>query len=873
MMDDSILQVFLDESHEHLSNIEQELLNVEQMGEKVDLSLVNKLFRALHSVKGGAGFMGLRKIQHLSHAMENVLNVMREGNLIPDSKIISTLLSSSDLLRTMLDNYTTSENEDISKCLTNLKLILEPDQGSQQKITNTEIDYIIDIKINNKDLIFSISEKTLSYSMIGNKHLYLLSFCTGIEENEQKEHSMEIAKELEGVGTIIESTVIKGKDKNDAKIYMLFATVIDPDNISLLIEVDEEKIILITEQKLLENRRKESIKDDSITEVVRNESKQNLHQQVIENTLRVNISMLDKLMNLAGELVLTRNQLGQAVIIKNFSKIEQASREIDFITSELQASVMATRMQPIGKILNKFKRIIRDMSNKLGKRINLSIEGDGVELDKTIIEHIGDPLTHLVRNSVDHGIEMPKERLNSGKESTAQVMLRVYHEAGKVVIEVSDDGRGIDHNIIKRKAVAKGLFSSQVLEKKTKQDLVNLIFEPGFSTADKISDISGRGVGMDVVKTNINRLGGTIEIATTVGKGTDFIIKLPLTLAIILSVLVSTNGRRFAIPQVNIVELVRVPALQIQERIKFIGETIVLNLRGELLPLISLWEVLGESKKSYFNPVTKANRPERRQRIVDRRNSEKELPKKIEEKRQNEDRRLQAASAYHIVVVNAGDFHYGLIVDSLVDSEEIVVKPLGSHLKDLEIYAGATILGDGHVAMILDVVGISGFMKIQNTKGAISNDAEEESSNENIHSFLIANNGEDEQFAIPLSLVERIEKINTCEIEITGGVRNIQYRSRNLPLFSIEDVVDIKDIAKREKCFVIISIVAEHEVGFLVSHVVDVVDIDVIIDEATFTQKGVKGSFIMEEKTTLLLDVEGIVKEITPSWFESLSRE
>ena len=342
------------------------------------------------------------------------------------------------------------------------------------------------------------------------------------------------------------------------------------------------------------------------------------HSGLAETSIRVSVNLLDQLMNLAGELVLSRNQLLQTISSGAVHEAEAVGQRIDLVTSELQGAIMLTRMQPIGNVLGKFPRVVRDLAKKLGKEVELTLIGKEVELDKTIIEAISDPLTHLVRNSVDHGIESPEQRRAQGKDPRGTVVLKAYHAAGQVVIEISDDGRGIDGDQLTTVAVTKGLISADQAKLMSAKERINLILLPGFSTAPKVTDVSGRGVGMDVVKTNLDQLGGTIEIDSVVGKGTSISIKLPLTLAIIPCQIIMTGDERYAIPQVNLEELLRIPAAQIKERVERVGDAEVVRLRGTLLPLIRMADVLG-IERTYYDEDQASARSDRRRNIADRR--------------------------------------------------------------------------------------------------------------------------------------------------------------------------------------------------------------------------------------------------------------
>ena len=592
-------------------------------------------------------------------------------------------------------------------------------------------------------------------------------------------------------------------------------------------------------------------------------------------------------MNLAGELVLSRNQLLQGVTSANEKATEQSSQRIDMITSELQEAIMKTRMQPIGNIFTKFTRIVRDMSRDLEKSIDLKIEGQEVELDKTILESINDPLTHLIRNSVDHGIESPVERERAGKDATGKIELKAFHEAGQVNIEISDDGKGLDPETISAVAFSKGLVTENQIAEMSEKEQIELIFMAGFSTAEQVTDVSGRGVGMDVVITNIELLGGIIELDSTPGKGTTTQIKLPLTLAIIPSQIAAVGDEKYAIPQVNLDELLRIPAGEIKTKVEKVGDASVVRLRGELLPLLNLTEVLG-IEKTFVNPEDNIEYSDRRKNVADRRSKQLEenednsmedildddtktdQPESIPE-RKKEDRRYHASSALNIAVVSAGAFKYGLVVDELLDSEEIVVKPVGRHLKKCAAYAGATIMGDGRVALILDIsslaqmADLTAITKKKQVKKAV--DAKKDQASEKV-ALLTFRNDESEYFAAPLNLVERIERIALSSIEDVGNRKVVQYRGGALPLYEISQAADVKPLPTREQQEVIVFKVKEKELGLMVTPPVDALEINLEIDESTLRQSCITGSMIINEKTTLLIDIFEFMKEMNPEWFQ-----
>lgn len=590
-----------------------------------------------------------------------------------------------------------------------------------------------------------------------------------------------------------------------------------------------------------------------------------------DTSLRVSVNLLESLMNLAGELVLSRNQLVEAISKHDTRLIHASGQRINLVTSELQETIMLTRMQPVGNVLNKFTRVIRDMSRDFKKDIQLQISGKDVEMDKTIIEGLSDPLTHLVRNSVDHGVETPEERIKIGKNPSGTVVISVAHEAGQVVIEIGDDGKGIDVTKVTKAALNKGIVTQEQLKTMSENEKMFLIFQPGLSTSEKITDVSGRGVGMDVVKTNLDRLGGKIEIDSELGKGTTFRIKLPLTLAIIPSLLVSIGGERFAIPQVNVREMICVSAEQVKDRIEVVGDSEVLILRGELIPIIELSKVLG-IERTYIDD-NGVRRPERRARIVDRRSRKHPVDNVMPPPENDREvgRRYSHRSDLNIVIVTAGALQYGLVVEQLHDTVEIVVKPLGRHLKESREYAGATIMGDGRVALILDVTGIAAKASLTSMSGT---SRAQELADENRRdleagdgrAFLLFNNGANEHCAVPLNLVSRIEHIQTNQVETLGGKRTMQYRAGSLPLVTMSDAINVDMIGNDQDLVVIVFEISGREIGLLATVPVDIIETKVTIDQSTLKQIGVIGSTIIGDRTTLIVDIFGLVQAAHPEW-------
>jgi len=579
-------------------------------------------------------------------------------------------------------------------------------------------------------------------------------------------------------------------------------------------------------------------------------------------TVRVNLVLLDKLMTLAGELVLTRNALLKKTGERDIDAVAGITQRVDGVTSELQEAIMATRMQSVGTVFTKFKRVVRDLAQKLGKQIELVIEGDDVELDRSIIEAISDPLTHLVRNAVDHGLESPERRTAEGKKPMGRLLLAASHEAGQVVIEIADDGAGIDPKRIGDKAVEKGIITRVQADSMSAKDLTHLIFRPGFSTASQVTEVSGRGVGMDVVLTNLTKVGGTVDVSSRPGKETRIIVKLPLTLAIIPSILVAVND-----------ELVRIAPKDLAQRVERLGSAAVLRLREELLPLVRLADVLGVERQ-FEDPATGVPTPERRQNLPDRRSPEFDQPAPEQapaNRRQGSDRRVAAQSALNVAVVAVGQHRYGLVVDQLLDSEEIVVKPIGGHLSDCREYAGATILGDGSVALILVIAGLREVAGLSSTQAAIE-DAElrrqaRARSSRDAHTYLVVRNRVEEQFVVPLGMISRIERFPRPAMSEVGGRLAVAYGESMLALLPIDALVPASPIpVDSRRLNAVVFKAYGREAGLLVSEILDIVEVSTAIDSATHLRPGVMGSVVLDGRISLILDVHGFVDHLLPEY-------
>lgn len=544
-----------------------------------------------------------------------------------------------------------------------------------------------------------------------------------------------------------------------------------------------------------------------------------------DSVVRVDVGLLDNLMNLVGELVLARNQILQFTQSSDDSVLTGTSQRLNLITTELQEGVMKTRMQPIDQVWSRFPRVIRDLAVACDKRVRIEMEGRDTELDRTILEAIKDPLTHLIRNSVDHGIESPGERLAAGKPEEGTVLLRAFHEGGQVNIEISDDGRGLSEARIRAKAVERQLLTPVQAEALSSRDVVDLIFEPGFSTAETVTNVSGRGVGMDVVRTNIEAIGGTIDVQTAPGRGTTFRIKIPLTLAIIPALVVRNGTERYAIPQVSLLELLRID--QQETPIEHIAGAPVYRLRGDLLPIVHLHEIFGTSDHGVPGRNDVAN----------------------------------------IVVVHTDGRPFGLVVDEVMDTAEIVVKPLGAMLKSIPVFAGATIMGDGRVALILDVSGIAGRAGVF-AHGAEASRAEgEETIDDQLRTTLLLATVGGRQIALMVDLVARLEDVPVASVERAAGRSVVQYRDEIMPLVHVGEAIgDSVTQDDRETIAVVVHTPAGGggSVGLVVDEIQDIVTQSLELERIS-AERGLLGSAVIQGRVVNIVDGKRLVAQARPT--------
>jgi two-component system chemotaxis sensor kinase CheA len=721
MQDQDVIREFLVESHENLSRLDEELVELEKRPK--DAQLLASIFRTIHTVKGTCGFLAFSTLERITHQAESLLSQLRDGKRRLTPSLISLILDTVDATRKVLASIEASGEEGPER----FEGITERLRIAAQMPPDTD------------------SEPG-----------------SGLAPASLADHDDETAPCEIREGTKSEETGLKSSAVADANI-------------------------------------------------------------------RVGVGLLDKLMDLVGELVLTRNQILQFNTEREDPALNATSQRLNLITTELQEGVMKTRMQPIGMVWNKLPRVVRDMAVAMGNQIRLEMDGADTELDRTIIEAIKDPLVHLVRNSCDHGIEPSEVRIRAGKSPYGRLTLRAYHEGGQVNIEIGDDGAGIDVAQVKQKAIEKGLLRPEQAEKLSDREAVNLIFLPGFSTAQAVTNVSGRGVGMDVVKSNIEKIGGIVDVCNRPGEGSTVKLKIPLTLAIIPGLVITSGGERFVIPQVSLLELIRLEGDSSEKHIEQVHGTPVYRRRGSLLPIAYLNQVLGLKS-------------------------------------------AEQAEAVSIVVLQAEDRQFGLVVDGINDTQEIVVKPLGKQLKGLTEYAGATIMGDGRVALILDVLGIgqrSGVLAESREQTRVAAKKKAHGGIEQ-QRLLLFRAGSFERLAVPLSLVARLEEFPRSSIEFAGGCQVVQYRNRILPLVPLRNVLESGAPDRDETADPVQVIVfndGDRSVGVVVDQILDVVEETVMVRQKS-TRKGLLGSAVVGKRVTDLLDLNEVIHAANESWFQ-----
>lgn len=766
-MDDELIGEFLTETNESLAALDLDMVRLEQNPN--DKELIGSIFRLMHTIKGTCGFLGLPRLETVAHRAENVMGRFRDGDLQVTPDYVTLIFESFDRIKEIVAGLEETGSEpqgDDSALIEKLDAVYEGRDGNPDNGTSG-VDVIPDSVKDAVDPLQALFDATPVLSI---DQFDTIVFVPEDDEPEKAMAQMEEAAappppapapKAAAPAPAPAPAAAKGGDDHGAKA---------------------------------------SIADQS---------------------LRVNVEVLENLMNMVSELVLTRNQLLQILRTQKETEFSGPLQRLSHVVSELQEGVMKTRMQPIGNAWSKLPRIIRDLSMELHKKIDLEMVGAETELDRQVLEMIKDPLTHMVRNSADHGVEMPADRVKAGKPETGKVVLRAYHEGGHIIIEIKDDGKGLPLDKIKAKIIKNGLATEEDVATMTDQQIQQYIFKAGFSTAEQVTSVSGRGVGMDVVRTNIEKIGGSIVLKSVEGKGSTFFIKIPLTLAIVSALVVEAGGERFAIPQLAVRELVLASAKS-NIKIETIKGTPFFRLREQLLPLVSLKSLL-----NLDTPDTEGSK--------------------------------------YIVVAQIGTYQFGIIVDKVFDTEEIVVKPVTRLLKNLEIFSGNTILGDGSVIMILDPNGVAkamGETDIADNAAARQTDKADHTRQKT--ALLLFRAGDGAPKAVPLSLVARLEEIDLATVETSGGKSMVQYRDQLMPLLPFDDTVSLGGMGQKP---VLVFSDETSTMGLVVDEIIDITEETVNVQVAS-TNAGVVGSAIIGGKATDVIDIGHFIRASNGDWFK-----
>lgn len=759
---DEIVQEFLVESHENLDQLDRDLVALEREPDARDL--LASIFRTIHTIKGTSGFLAFGKLESVTHVGENLLARLRDGKMSMTPQTTDVLLAMVDTVRDLLGAIEEHGNEG-----------------------DADVSAVV-------ERITALLEGRES--------------AAPAEAVAADEPAGEPAAEAR-----VESVEAPAEPLSDEVVEALA-------DAAALIEA-------AAEAPVAEKPAEKAAAGAFSKQPTASEADDHPHRRsVADSSIRVDVELLDQLMQLVGELVLTRNQIVRQAGESTDVDLTRSAQRLNLIASELQEGVMKTRMQPIDNLWAKLPRVVRDLGAQCGKNVKLVMVGKETELDRSLLEAVKDPLTHLVRNSVDHGLERPEDRVKVGKPAEGTLTLRAYHEGGQVVVEVNDDGAGIDPEKMRAKAFEKGLRTQAQLAEMSSNDLLQLIFLPGFSTAAAVTNVSGRGVGMDVVRTNIEAIGGTIELESVLGRGTTLRLRIPLTLAIVPALTVECAGDRYAIPQVSLLELVALDADRAANAVEDVNGASVYRLRGSLLPLVRLADLLGvESDRSDGHVV--------------------------------------------IAVLQAEGRRFGLVIDRVLSTEEIVVKPLATQLKAIGTYSGATILGDGRVALILDVQALA--RRVLNAdvlEAEQTSDSDVRTAVSESMRLLVAGLGGGRKVAIPLSSVTRLENFSTSSVEHIGGREVVQYRGGILPLVRLSDYYGTLSDRHDDELVVVIYTVGARSVAIVVDEIVDIVEEGAEL-HSDVTAHGVIGSTLVRERIVEVLDVRAAILSADPTFYDA----
>ncbi|MCL2454855.1 MAG: chemotaxis protein CheA [Micrococcales bacterium] len=796
-----IVREFLVESYENLDQLDRDLIALES--EPGSRALLSSIFRTVHTIKGTSGFLGMTRLERVTHVGESLLVELRDGQRSMDQPTTDVLLSLTDTVRAILSSVEATGEEgeaDIDAVISAVEAIQAGPAGAEAKGAAVE----------NEAVEAEQSEQVAQ------------------DEQHEQEETLEPQEAPELVEAVVASSAAEapsggtrtskrrigsrkksgGEKSRGTKVPEQRPAPAEPPVAAAAAPAPTSAPA----------KRPAAVSEE--TQAASRATGSDTTRSASDTTIRVDVDVLDALMRQVGELVLTRNQISRIAQGSVEQDLVRAAQQLNLIAGELQEGVMKTRMQPIEHLWSKMPRVVRDLATSMGRDVALEMIGKDTELDRSLLEAVKDPLTHLVRNAVDHGIEVPADRVKAGKPAKGTLTLHAYHSGGQVVVEVRDDGRGVDGDKLAAAAVRKGLKTPDQIATASPNDLLQLLFLPGFSTAEKVTNVSGRGVGMDVVKTKIEEIGGTVELESVMGEGTTCRLRIPLTLAIMPTLTVACAGDLYAVPQVNLVELVALDSSKEDSGVEHVHSAPVYRLRGELLPLVSMAEVLG----------------------------------------------VDAQPPTVIAVLQAEGRRFGLLLDRVVNTEEIVVKPLSSRLKSIGLYAGATVLGDGRVALILDVQAIARTSMLVDVQPAETGGSDAEAVDRSIEQVLVVGVG-GHRVAMPLASVARLEHVLASSVEVVGGRQVVQYRDTILPLLHLGTLLGTMVPHDAEELLVVVYSNGHRSVGMVVDDILDILDDDVRAHSDT-ADSGLVGSTVLSGVITELLDVRAAILAVDPSFYD-----
>lgn len=802
-MDEELLAEFLTESNENLASIEEKLLELE--ADPGNSKILDGIFRVVHTVKGSCGFLGLTGLEKVAHAGENLLGKIRSEKYLVDGDIVSLLLENTDAIKALIAGLEEQGREpttDYSNLCIRLSAAESLIHAGNSKATTAED--VADEPVISLEWLAGVDETVIALLGDAGIHTPQAVLAAGFEK----------LRSLEGMKPAVALKIL-GIAKSASLSESRAQDVVENKTVEPVDVIVEE---VISEPAMAESQQQES----QPPAVAKTAQVQAIRKNKSESSIRVDVALLDELMNQVGELVLSRNRLLRLVEQNGSAELVRTSRGISQITSRLQEKLLHTRMQPISTLWGTVPRLLRDITKQLGKKIRVDMEGQETELDRTILAALKDPMTHIIRNSCDHGVEAPDQRREKGKSEEGVIALKARQESGFIVIDIIDDGGGIDPDKIRNKAVKMGVLTAEQAAAISDKAALQLIFHAGLSTAEVVSNLSGRGVGMDVVRSEIESVGGTVEIDSELGKGTTLHIRIPLTLAIIPAMIVSSADQHFAIPQMMVQELIAIDRNS-DDWEKIAGKPFY-RLRGHLLPIVGLSEVLKQQ--------------------VD-----------------------QSRELSSVVVINIGELQFGIGVDEILGAEEIVVKPLGRHFNHLDVYGGCSILGDGMVVPILDCMGITRDMRQEHTLDAVvvEREADKLSTAEESQYILVFAVGE-QWYAIPMALVERIEEIDSNNIEKSGRREVLQYRGDVVQVVRLAKLLGVEpqQLDGVEPCLIISD--QGRRLCIQVDKIIDIVkqhlEIHLESSEPYFI-----GTAIVEGRSTEVIDVFEVIRKSAPNWF------